>query len=375
MENPRFVVGATNNSYNNQNTPNNQTYDDNDLYEYDADAPKGISGRVKGFLGSVQLKTDEDSHSTHQYKRDIIESLCSQINQTLLIPKAFYFFFFAAFGSLFPLMAIYFKQMAMSPVQVGILFGFRPFVEFLSVPFWANVGERWKKGKIILIGSLICWIVFTLGLGFIKPPVHSCLMHNETHIFLEKSKTGKISQPASNKIVSGGHSVVNKRYAYDNYEYKNGYEQGSSSNDLALNSAFGLIIRKKRDENAVKSFKYVNVTEIRRIRKTTTTATAPVVISTNTLGTISSSKVTKERKGKSGTSPKPAQNQDEVTDEIEFSLKNPKTKKTTTVSSSTTEKIKTILNEAIDEAQNEVIEKSQVYFFVKLKNFFLLYLI
>lgn len=97
MENPRYVIGASNEnasgSYNNNGFANRSGYDENDLYEYDPDSSKGISGRVKDFLGSVQLKSDDDSHSTHQYKRDIIDSLCSQINQTLLIPKAFYFFF------------------------------------------------------------------------------------------------------------------------------------------------------------------------------------------------------------------------------------------------------------------------------------------
>src|SRR5947207_14395204 len=44
-------------------------------------------------------------------------------NRTLIIPKAFYFFFFAAFGSLFPLMAVYFKQLGMNSIQTGILIG------------------------------------------------------------------------------------------------------------------------------------------------------------------------------------------------------------------------------------------------------------
>ena len=174
MENPRNVIGvsgyqASNNSNNYQTGPN-----ESDLYEYNADANQNVlsnaSGRVKQFIGSAMNGEDnlDGGHSPGEYKRDVIDSLCSQINQTLIIPKAFYFFFYAAFGSLFPLMAIYFKQMAFSPFQVGLLFGFRPFVEFLSVPFWANVADRWKKGKFILLGSLLCWILFTLGVSVSK---------------------------------------------------------------------------------------------------------------------------------------------------------------------------------------------------------------
>ena len=192
MENPSNVIGATASSY-----KNNSGNKSNDLYEYDdMDGGGGAGGgsRPGGGLADMggkfkrmlTLDMDMDGGGGGSgYKRDCFDMMCAQINQTLLIPKAFYFFFFAAFGSLFPLMAIYFKQMAMTPMQVGVLLGLRPFVEFLSVPLWANISERMRKGKIILLVSMTCWILFTLTVGAIKPPVHSCLMHNETHVFNE----------------------------------------------------------------------------------------------------------------------------------------------------------------------------------------------
>lgn len=64
------------------------------------------------------------------------------VNRELLIAKAFYFCFFSAFGSLLPLMAIYFKNMGMTPTQAGILIGIRPFVGYLSAPFWADLADR-----------------------------------------------------------------------------------------------------------------------------------------------------------------------------------------------------------------------------------------
>jgi hypothetical protein len=36
----------------------------------------------------------------------------------LFVAKLFYFFFFAAFGSLFPLISVYFKQLGMDAAQV-----------------------------------------------------------------------------------------------------------------------------------------------------------------------------------------------------------------------------------------------------------------
>ncbi|CAE1158378.1 unnamed protein product [Acanthosepion pharaonis] len=103
----------------------------------------------------------------------------------------FYFFFFAAFGSLFPLMAVYFRQLGMNPTQGGILIGFRPFVEFCSAPLWGVFADKWKKGKQLLLFSLFGWIAFTLSLAFVHPPAHSCISTNSTHIFLSEPYTRK----------------------------------------------------------------------------------------------------------------------------------------------------------------------------------------
>jgi hypothetical protein len=49
-----------------------------------------------------------------------LNSFWANINKELLISKIFYFFFFSAFGSLFPLMAVYFKQLGMNAIQAGL---------------------------------------------------------------------------------------------------------------------------------------------------------------------------------------------------------------------------------------------------------------
>lgn len=116
--------------------------------------------------------------------RDAIDSLFSNISHPLLVSKSFYFFFFAAFGSLFPLIAVYFKQIGMNATQVGLLLGFRPFVEFASAPFWGTIVERWHRAKEVMLVSLFCWVVFTLALAFVQPTPNSCISHNTTHILL-----------------------------------------------------------------------------------------------------------------------------------------------------------------------------------------------
>uniref|UniRef100_A0A5S6PZH6 MFS domain-containing protein n=1 Tax=Trichuris muris TaxID=70415 RepID=A0A5S6PZH6_TRIMR len=115
----------------------------------------------------------------------LIGALHSSITKgELLVSKLFYFFFYAAFGSLFPLISIYFKQLGMNATQAGILVGIRPFVEFASAPFWGGLADRFRKGKLVLLFALICWIVSTLAMDFVQPTAPFCLVGNGSSQFL-----------------------------------------------------------------------------------------------------------------------------------------------------------------------------------------------
>ncbi|XP_010889345.2 major facilitator superfamily domain-containing protein 6-A isoform X2 [Esox lucius] len=102
------------------------------------------------------------------------QRMCLQVNSQLLISKVFYFFFYAAYGSLHPLLAVYYKQLGMSPSRSGLLVGIRYFIEFCSAPFWGVVADRFKKGKPLLLFSVLCWLVFNCGIGFVKPAAMVC---------------------------------------------------------------------------------------------------------------------------------------------------------------------------------------------------------
>ncbi|KAJ8004629.1 hypothetical protein DPEC_G00138300 [Dallia pectoralis] len=106
---------------------------------------------------------------------DCLDRNCMRIDNHLLIPKVFYFFFYAAYGSLHPLLPVYFKQLGMNPSQSGLLVGIRYFIEFCSAPFWGMVADRFRKGKAVLIFSVFCWLVFNCGIGFIKPASMTCV--------------------------------------------------------------------------------------------------------------------------------------------------------------------------------------------------------
>lgn len=134
-------------------------------------------------------------------------------DRTALNFKLFYLFFFAAFGSLFPLIAVYFKQLGMNAVQTGVLIGLRPLVEYFCVPMWALLAERWQKRKLFLIMSLLCWIIFTLGLSFVKPTPHGCLV-----IFNHSQRLHTVRPIGSNMT---GYSLIDDAHLFHPYKQGN----------------------------------------------------------------------------------------------------------------------------------------------------------
>ncbi|XP_071977046.1 major facilitator superfamily domain-containing protein 6 isoform X1 [Engystomops pustulosus] len=116
-----------------------------------------------------------DNVSTEDQDMDWLEKHCIKINNDLLISKVFYFFFYSAYGSLYPLLPVYYKQLGMSPTQSGLLVGIRYFIEFCSAPFWGVIADRFRKGKMVLLFSVLCWVLFNLGIGFVKPAALLCV--------------------------------------------------------------------------------------------------------------------------------------------------------------------------------------------------------
>ncbi|XP_054236692.1 major facilitator superfamily domain-containing protein 6 [Indicator indicator] len=139
-----------------------------------------LADPFNGISKDQDLPPHNESPSTEttaapEEELDWLEKHCVKINNDLLISKVFYFFFYSAYGSLYPLLPVYYKQLGMSPSQSGLLVGIRYFIEFCSAPFWGVVADRFKKGKIVLLFSLLCWVLFNLGIGFVRPATLRCV--------------------------------------------------------------------------------------------------------------------------------------------------------------------------------------------------------
>lgn len=115
------------------------------------------------------------------------------------ICRLFYLSFFASFGSLFPLLAVYFKQLGMTAAQAGFLIGSRPIVEFLSGPFWSQFASRFRKQKLLLLFSLGSLVLFTLGIGLVQPVTPYCIVYVP-----EGNKTCQTMLAPAGKIIRGG---------------------------------------------------------------------------------------------------------------------------------------------------------------------------
>ncbi|XP_035658690.1 major facilitator superfamily domain-containing protein 6-like isoform X1 [Branchiostoma floridae] len=121
--------------------------------------------------GAKMTEAEEDSGNETS---DDTATCTPEVDKDLLVSKSFYFLFFSAYGSLFPLLAVYFKQLGMSAPQSGVLMGVRPFVEFCSCLLWGVVADRWRKGKAVLLLSIACWIAFTSSIVLVAPGHRPC---------------------------------------------------------------------------------------------------------------------------------------------------------------------------------------------------------
>lgn len=67
---------------------------------------------------------------------------------------------------------------------------------------------RWRKGKMLLLASLSCWIIFTLPLGFIQPPATRCIVKKNASTYM-------LETPMAPKVYKRDVSSVTDFIKYD----------------------------------------------------------------------------------------------------------------------------------------------------------------
>lgn len=102
------------------------------------------------------------------------QGCCPGTDKKLLVSKLFYLFFFSAFGCVAPYLALYFKQIFISPRQLGIIVSVRSFVQFIFAPILSSLAERYNKRLLVILIALLAYTACYVTIPFIpsdeKPP-------------------------------------------------------------------------------------------------------------------------------------------------------------------------------------------------------------
>ncbi|XP_072334456.1 major facilitator superfamily domain-containing protein 6-B isoform X2 [Scyliorhinus torazame] len=204
--------------------------------------------------------TNAERDAPETEEQDWLERRCIKISNDLLISKVFYFFFYSGYGSLCPLLPLYYKQLGMLASQGGLLVGIRYFIEFCSAPFWGVIADRFRKGKIVLLFSVMCWIVFNLGIGFVKPATMRCESRNPAPTTLASNISTHSALPTT---VSTNHSLPNKsnksRIQRDIYKSQNfGYVGDLGFSFPLVSAEQGHILQERAAQSADNSTATIN---------------------------------------------------------------------------------------------------------------------
>ena len=95
-------------------------------------------------------------------------------DKSFLVSKAFYFFFYTALGSLFPFFSLFYKQLWLTPGEIGLLLALRPAVKLVCLPLWKMVTDRFSKPKVVYFISILGWTIGYFGQSFVYPTNIPC---------------------------------------------------------------------------------------------------------------------------------------------------------------------------------------------------------
>lgn len=129
---------------------------------------------AKAELGKQEQRRDKYGDPVFD---DNKKKCCPEIDRKLIPAKLFYFLYFSSLGALLPYLALFYKQMKLTPSQVGILMGLKPFVEFVCTPFWGAFVDQFKKGKSVLLLSLLVTALSQFSLSLVAPAERLCTLN------------------------------------------------------------------------------------------------------------------------------------------------------------------------------------------------------
>ena len=113
--------------------------------------------------------------------------------------KCHYFFFFAAFGIIYPILSITLRSRGLSDTEISLVNTIIPFILFLTNPLFGFVADRSRRYKLTFNAVLLLVIVI-FGAMFMLPPIQS---HNiQAHISPDSSTGHVLNFCASQEVAT-----------------------------------------------------------------------------------------------------------------------------------------------------------------------------
>lgn len=126
-----------------------------------------------------------------------------QMDKSFVVSKAFYFFFYTALGTLFPFFSLFYKQLWLTPAQIGLLLALRPAVKLVCLPLWKMVTDRYSRPKVVYFISILGWTIGYFGQSFVYPTNLPCYGYSTGG---SVTQTNALSTPSSNQLNSSAKS-------------------------------------------------------------------------------------------------------------------------------------------------------------------------
>jgi len=81
------------------------------------------------------------------------------------IPKAFYFFFYAALAAISPFLVLFFEHLGFSGTRIGVLVGIPRLVALVGGPAWSVLADATHQHRRLLAGSICGTLAVVLGMA------------------------------------------------------------------------------------------------------------------------------------------------------------------------------------------------------------------
>lgn len=150
-------------------------------------------------VASEPLLASKQPNKTPAWYEKIRSSVA--IDRNLLLYKVFYFFYFAALGSLVPYLSLYFKHSLLLPAHfAGIVLAVKPLCLFVSAPVMGTIADKYNKAKTVLLMALFSYIVMNFLVAVVPPVSADCLseVHNKLNITHGHNATKEVSHRLGN---------------------------------------------------------------------------------------------------------------------------------------------------------------------------------